>query len=689
MTNAAGDISETPKVDERPATSLSELLSLTSSARAAFDQKDWTKAIKLWSDVCTLAPANGEAFYHLGLAQEHLRRLEEAEETLSVAVAIDASDIDYNIAYNRVADRRRVREASAEVWAKFCDDYPVAFKVHKNAIFAALTKEDFQTADAAYDVALDRFGRSDDIISLSIEILAQRVRSNALGLAGEARFLECLQEEPPDELFEYIPKLLWSLVSWNRTERPIKTGIGELAKKVMTRSDIAAFPRVNLDLICCYFNIDRDDAPLRDLKIEYLLKLHRFKTHFVYQGFYTSFDRDIVREWLMDTVASNSFGRFDENVIYKLFLIAMSLDREVCASFCRSVDRTFSHLPADVRTPMGTVLNACRLRAAADEHVLQTRDLPAPSVVQKRLKIALCISGQLRGYKSAWKSWRGLKFDDHETDVYVHVWEKIGRKFPSRPMAHEVFSGAFLVAYRSVLGSVGKEAFEALYPGFMNFFRSDDKVTAAELKSYYKTDHVIVEDEDNGALAGMPNSAKMYYKADACFKFASATGAGYDLFVRIRPDFHIKKLEAWDWNRVQKTCRSERSIIVECRPKFGDWCNYQMADQFAVGEYDTMSIFTGAYTLTKHAQSLGLYSYPRDYTIHDNFGWATLYGGIHVTESKEFGLHFALPFDADKIDLADMRLLLLADMGGTPRQDEDKSLLKAIESDIEKAGPRG
>jgi hypothetical protein len=54
---------------------------------------------------------------------------------------------------------------------------------------------------------------------------------------------------------------------------------------------------------------------------------------------------------------------------------------------------------------------------------------PALAFVPMRLRIALCISGQLRGYEAAHPSWSRLGLDRHEVTRFVHVWQDIGRNW--------------------------------------------------------------------------------------------------------------------------------------------------------------------------------------------------------------------------------------------------------------------
>ena len=56
----------------------------------------------------------------------------------------------------------------------------------------------------------------------------------------------------------------------------------------------------------------------------------------------------------------------------------------------------------------------------------------APAIIAERsrpLRVALCVSGQLRGYKEAFPSWPSLGLDDHQVTTFVHTWQSVGQNW--------------------------------------------------------------------------------------------------------------------------------------------------------------------------------------------------------------------------------------------------------------------
>ncbi|MFA9370033.1 hypothetical protein V3G68_25695, partial [Escherichia coli] len=59
---------------------------------------------------------------------------------------------------------------------------------------------------------------------------------------------------------------------------------------------------------------------------------------------------------------------------------------------------------------------------------LARHKLPLPSLRgQRKLRVAICVSGQLRGYTNALRSWRSNLLRGVDYDLFVDSWERIGR----------------------------------------------------------------------------------------------------------------------------------------------------------------------------------------------------------------------------------------------------------------------
>lgn len=225
----------------------------------------------------------------------------------------------------------------------------------------------------------------------------------------------------------------------------------------------------------------------------------------------------------------------------------------------------------------------------------------------KKLKIAICISGQLRGYEKAFETWKKSFLVGVDYDIYVHSWKDVGgtnanpvRKF--LPFESESFNEA----YREYCMVLGFENIKKEYPTLFEFLKHSAQVTEPEIKLFYGAKNVILEDESNVMFDGYTNSDKMHYKIDACHKLMRSSNINYDLAIRIRPDFSVSFV-AFNWVDILDYCRTEPVIFADC-PLGTQYMTCMMGDQFAVSTPDTLDIYANTwdiYPKISHQKLLG------------------------------------------------------------------------------------
>ena len=71
---------------------------------------------------------------------------------------------------------------------------------------------------------------------------------------------------------------------------------------------------------------------------------------------------------------------------------------------------------------------ASKLRAAAINALRMAAPRLAPH--RRKARVALCVSGQLRGHEQAFESWKRALLPSAEFDIYVHTWKDVGRSSP-------------------------------------------------------------------------------------------------------------------------------------------------------------------------------------------------------------------------------------------------------------------
>ncbi|WP_162985977.1 hypothetical protein [Pseudoalteromonas agarivorans] len=212
-----------------------------------------------------------------------------------------------------------------------------------------------------------------------------------------------------------------------------------------------------------------------------------------------------------------------------------------------------------------------------------------------KLKIAICISGQLRGYEKAFKTWGNLNLDDHEIDYFIHSWKKVGRRKPTPGHAFRVFCSEFVPIYQDVFSILGMKGIEEHYPNFISYLNSSDDITKKELENFYQSKNVILDDDKECKYQLFTNHMKMYYKMAKSFELVDKRRNEYDLVIRIRPDIEILNSPNFDILDVYRKC-IERDVIYCDKPlSINRHVGVIVGDQFAIGTPEQMKRYNSVF----------------------------------------------------------------------------------------------
>ena len=214
-------------------------------------------------------------------------------------------------------------------------------------------------------------------------------------------------------------------------------------------------------------------------------------------------------------------------------------------------------------------------------------------VIEKPPKIALCISGQLRGFEAAHSRMKDF-FDYFKVDRFVHTWGDVGRGMLVPDRADRWFSGNLLAEFR-VLCAENKldgKSFLTRYPAFSGLVK---KVDQAQVKSFYNAVDVVVEDD----IAMPTNHHRMFYKIWSAHQLMRKSGNSYDVVMRVRPDL-VFNADPTEWAAIFARVQNEKLVFVET--EFGiNRKNGWVGDQFAVGSMDAMDRYASVYPLSNLA----------------------------------------------------------------------------------------
>ena len=336
----------------------------------------------------------------------------------------------------------------------------------------------------------------------------------------------------------------------------------------------------------------------------------------------------------------------------------------------------FRQLPLPTQAEPGSWEAA--LPRIANSHVLES---DPPAVVRRvgdRLRIGVCVSGQLRGFRQAHETWHHLGLEGHDVSVAVHTWRNIGRRFPENAaQLDRAFAGPFRPALMRVSALAGYAEILKRYPRLFSTFRQRNDVEIAELRKVYGTDQIQIQDDDLAPFSRMQNQEKMYYKVEKCHDLLLSQGREFDLIFRMRPDKAFTGPAEVDWGRVHHASASRRELYADVGPFLVLGYGYCIGDQFAVGSSETMESYARAWSNGKEAAMRSPDWLPPTPLAHTSFAYAALLGGVRVKSME--GIRFGSLISDDPLTSAQVRPLLLEDMNGSPRDDIDRALLAACD----------
>ena len=301
--------------------------------------------------------------------------------------------------------------------------------------------------------------------------------------------------------------------------------------------------------------------------------------------------------------------------------------------------------------------------------------------IPARLRIAVCVSGQMRGYRDAFATWGQLGLDVHEAHYFVHTWRKVGGKPPELTHAYRTFGPRFACAYIEVVTQLGLGELKRRYPRLLQRAEAvdDSDVDPQELAALYGAAEVRIDDEAAPAFVGRSNFWKMHYKIREAHQLALASGSDFDLFVRTRPDRAVKSVSGLDWRLIAERCAAEDLVYADEGRSVQSLVGYYMGDQFAVGARPAMNAYAGVFDFVEAG---GMFGVPAEHVPHASLALATLHTGVRVEAVPHiaFGEHM----NTSRIADSEVESLLWADIGSRRLDEFDTALLQGAAS---RAGP--
>jgi hypothetical protein len=298
--------------------------------------------------------------------------------------------------------------------------------------------------------------------------------------------------------------------------------------------------------------------------------------------------------------------------------------------------------------------------------------------LRRRPRVAICISGQLRGFRKAFSTWRRKLLPGIDHDIFVHAWKHIGNS-GAEPFRYVLpFDGeAFTAAYREQCLRLSHETVMLRYPALFASLSSSGVVTEDELRRHYATDFVVLENDSEQRFAGLSNSQKMHYKIHACSSLAAGTGKSYDLVIRLRPDLPISHV-GFGWRDLMRRTRSELLIMADSAAGV-HYGNIMMGDQFAIGAPDSMRAYADTYAIYPSLAAQRLFKLPATTTGHVSLAYVCWLHGIKIERVPIKWLPLM-----DPQDLSSSAILVAVKKDAEGRDDSwDRAIIASIEKDMQ------
>ena len=295
---------------------------------------------------------------------------------------------------------------------------------------------------------------------------------------------------------------------------------------------------------------------------------------------------------------------------------------------------------------------------------------------RKKLRIAVCISGQMRGWKRAFKSWGKIGLMSHDVTYFVNTWANEGGGSPVPPNNTRHLPSSFVSPFSDVWNELGEKEMACRYANFFALWnRASGKISTDEIFEVYGTHNAIIDDDADSPFTSMNNPHKMYYKLFKCNEMTKNHPDDFDLVIRIRPDIEFTADVNIDWISIYEECTRRKVVYAESSnsdsatymfPNIG----YAMSDFFAVSTPDNMDAYCKSYTMGAGNAPA---AFPAGFEAHRNVAYSTLFNSVDV-ESIILPHQFIPAFSPDAKSIKDA---IIKDSSG--RYDKyDRKLIEAL-----------
>jgi Sulfotransferase family len=291
---------------------------------------------------------------------------------------------------------------------------------------------------------------------------------------------------------------------------------------------------------------------------------------------------------------------------------------------------------SDMQKTQGRDTMALMLRIVAGDNMSNALSGAKISLGRKRkplkrkLKVALCVSGQLRGYESSFPTWKdSALFKDADVSVFVSSWHQVGRKFPIPPHADRTFSGSFLNTYRETWARIGaREGISQKYPAFTALLEDSAQVRREDLIDVFQTESIELINDADDQFIDFTNQEKMFFHIGNAYRMAARTKNRFDLFMRLRPDLEYFKPKNFRWTEILDQSYQTGTFFTDHAFKVSDPHGLFVGDQVSLGRKKSFEHYCSIFSKLRTPHKDSVITLDGGPKPHSTFGYHLAAGGI-------------------------------------------------------------
>ena len=287
----------------------------------------------------------------------------------------------------------------------------------------------------------------------------------------------------------------------------------------------------------------------------------------------------------------------------------------------------------------------------------------------KRLKVAVCISGQARGFELASHSWKNAFTNEHDFDLYCCLWSDMGRKGLVRAHLNRYFDENFCQVFLNDTEGMSQDSISSKYEALYSLFSESKQLEAEKVKAIYTPQKLDIVDSSD--FKEESNMHCMHYMIERCWRLIDEPSE-YDLIIRIRPDKSITDSKV-NWNLIHEKCKEGYLIVdepVSMHPSVG----FVIGDQVAISTPEIMKEYSQ--TFSKVKMKKGIFKHYPGYRSHMSLALSMLENNVKASTASNH-VKWGPLIDTVRLDDKEILEALTKDRGnGIPLDDFKTALMK-------------